>query len=199
MEADTSKEDDTSAGVDDSPRRKRGRPPGAKNKPKPEISAPMPRLVPPSSTPFDDYRHADPGAIISRQISLLDWAQQALRNEMMGARAAERMVDNRHVERLEKLSNGILRAIDALKKYDGLAEELMKRMSPEQLLDAAVRKIEGQDLATLNAVIRRLRLYRSKLAPISTTEKVQLGEAAISPTGKSVAEELAAMEIDEVR
>lgn len=167
------------------PRTKRspGRPPGSKNKP--------PVLVPRTNVPaFDDYRHADPGAIISRQIALLDWTQQALRNEMKDAIASEKMVAGIFIERLEKLSNGILRMIDSLKKYDGLAEELQKRMSPEQLLEAAIKKIEGQDLPTLNAAIKRLRFHRSQLAPVTAVDISQMGEH------KSASAAIAALEKD---
>lgn len=162
------------------PARKRGRPPGAKNRPKLEIGLPS------LGDALDDYRHADPGAIIARQLTMLSDAQEHLRREMHAARK-DLGIDYKFIERLEKLSSGILRGIDSLKRYDGLAEELQKRMSPAQLLDAAVRKVEGQDLATLNAVIKRLRFYRSKAAPA----------AAVAAEEKSVAEELASMEMTE--
>lgn len=158
-------------------KRKAGRPKGSRNI--------KPTMVPIeigrnaiTHRPNDDYRHADPGAIISRQITMLDWAQQSVRNTMKVIhedKHAELHV--RDIEKLEKMSNGILRIIEALRKYSDLAEELSKRMSAEQLFEAAIKKIEGQDIATINSVIRRLRLYRATIAPEHNGDKVQMMDA----------------------
>ena len=170
--------------MDEAPK-KRGRPPGVRNKPKDEQG----RLVPPSTKPEADYRHADPDTIVSRQLSMLDWAQQAMRNEMQRAMQKKGMwvsVDDIH--KLEKLSNAIVRAIDALKKSSDLATELASRLTPAQLMEAALAKIEGQDLATLNYAIKRLRAHRERLAPIHGMDKIQMAEpgtatAAIASLG----------------
>lgn len=159
------------------PKRGRGRPPGSRNK------APD-RQVPPGTTALADYRHADPDSLISRQLGLIDWAQQALRNEMkVGLSAAEgKRVSVSDVGMIEKLSNALVRALDALKKSADVAEEMAARMSPEDLLEAALSKVEGQDLPTLNYAIKRLRAHRDRLAPITATDRSQLGEVTTPAT-----------------
>jgi hypothetical protein len=157
------------------PKRKRGRPPGSRNKP--QTTNPV-RLTPPSADPGADYRYADPETIIARQLSMLDWAQQACRNEMQRAMQGKGLhIDVRDIEKLEKLSNAIVRAVDALKKSADLADELSKRLTPEQLLEAALKKVEGQDAATIRYAIKRLRAYLEKLGPITGGDKTQLGES----------------------
>lgn len=89
------------------------------------------------------------------------------------------------ISKLAELSNAIVRAVDGLKKYDGLADELQRRLSPKQLLEAAIKKIEGQDIPTLNYAIRRLRAYRATLAPVSGPETKQLGDKPNNLTGKN--------------
>lgn len=147
-----------------------GRPKGSKNKPPPP-------LAPHSTAPNEDYRHADPAAIISRQMTLLDWAQQMLRHEIKKVyEDPNAELWPKQVEKLEKMSNAIVRSIEAMKKHADLAEEMAKRMTPEQLFEAAIKKIEGQDVATINAVIKRLRYYRSQIAPVNGWDKVTMGE-----------------------
>ncbi len=131
-------------------RRRRGRPPGVKSK---TFTRPLAassseqrdrtdgRLTPPSSVALGDYRHADPETIIARQFTMLDWAQQATRNEMQRAMQGKGLhIAVNDIEKLEKLSNAIVRAIDALKKSADLADELSKRLTPEQLMEAALKK-----------------------------------------------------------
>ena len=165
-------------------RRGRGRPKGAKNKPPPP--RPPEQLLPLSTVPFEGYS-ADPGRVVADQLTMLSWQQDALRNEMKAAFSRGRFGDAEIVARLEKLSSGILKAIEALKKYDDLAEELQKRMTPEQLIEHAIKRIEGQDTATLNHIIKRLRRYRASIAPMHGLDKMQMGE-----TGNKSAVELLA-------
>lgn len=157
----------------DSDKPRRGRPPGSRNRPKDD------RLVPPSTSPLEDIRPVDPDSLVARQLTLLDWAQQALRNEMKKAMQAKgEWIDGKDIEKLADLSQAIIRTIDALKKSSDLAAELASRMTAEQLLEAAIRKIEGQDLATLNYAIKRLRAHRERLAPVGGMDKIQMGEVA---------------------
>ena len=157
--------------------KKRGRPPGARN-----IPTTMPILTPPADRVKGDYKHADPETIISRQLSMLDWAQQALRNEMMsGFQAKGTHIDTKDIERLEKLSNAIVRAVDALKKSSDLSEELAKRLTAEQLLEAAIAKVEAQDIKTLKYAIKRLRAYLETLGPVRFQDRQEIGE--VTATG----------------
>lgn len=158
--------------------KKRGRPPGRRNKPalvRPEDEA---RLIPPSSKPHADYQHPDPDALVSRMLSLLDWQMQALRNEMTRAYQAKGVsIDVKDIERLEKLSNTLNRSINAMKGASDLAEELAKRMTAEQLLEAAAKKIEGQDAATLRYFIKRFRAHLERVSPATHNDRKQMGDA----------------------
>ncbi len=154
--------------------RKRGRPPGSRNKPRDEEG----RLTPPSSVPLADYKLADPETLVSRQLSMVDWAQQAVRNEMQRAYQSKGThIQTVDLDRLETLSNTLVRTMDALKKCSDVAEELSKRMSAEQLLEAAAKKIEGQDAATLRYFIKRFRAYLERVSPTTPNEKRQAGDA----------------------
>ena len=153
------------------PARRRGRPKGSRNK------AALQRQVPPGLQPMDDYRHVDPDALIGRQMTLIDWAQQALRNEMQRAmQGSGKWIQAGDISKLSDLSNALVRSLDALKKHNDLAEELQKRLSGPNLLEAALKKIEGQDLPTIRYAIKRLRAYLEKLGPVSSQDKMQMGE-----------------------
>jgi hypothetical protein len=156
------------------PPRKRGRPPGTKNKPKTVPEPSGERLVPPSKSPGLDYRHADPDALIARQFSLIDWAQQALRNKMMTYSEGV-AIDPHDIKKLMELSNALARNLEGMRKHADLAEEMAKRLTGKQLLEAALRKIEGQDLATLNECIKHLRAHRKRLAPITQVDILSVG------------------------
>lgn len=150
--------------------KRRGRPPGSRNKE---------RLVPVSTKQLADYQHADPDTIISRQLVMLDVVQQQLRNELNAhVNDGTKFVDVRMIQALERLANSIVRTVEALKKSADLTTELAARMTPEQLLEAALKKIEGQDTATLNYAIKRLRAHRERLAPVAGFDKMQMGEPA---------------------
>jgi len=154
----------------DKPRR--GRPPGSRNK--------KDRLAPPANqAPLEDIRPVDPDTIVARQLTMLDWAQQAMRNEMKKAMQAKgEWISSEDVAKLEKLSHAIIRTIEALKKSSDLASEMASRLTADQLLEAAIRKVESQDIATLNYAIKRLRAHRERLAPVGGFDKIQMGEVA---------------------
>lgn len=136
----------------DADKRGPGRPPGSRNKIRGAAKT--------------DYSHADPDTIVSRQLSMLETAQRAMRDDMERMTAGnEKWVQPQHIISLEKLSNAIVRAIDALKKSADLADELASRLTPEQLLEAALKKLEAQDLPTLNYAIKRLKAKREQLQP----------------------------------
>jgi len=140
-------------------------------------------MTPPSRVPGADYKYSDPDTIVARQLSMLDWAQQAMRNEMQRAMQSKGVsVQLADIVRLEKLSNAIVKAIEALKRSSDLADELSARMTPEQLLEAALKKIEGQDIATVNYAIKRLRAHRERIAPIDGFDKIALGERSAAQT-----------------
>lgn len=162
--------------MDSTPKR-RGRPPGVRNRPKYHDET---RLVPPANqAPLEDIRPVDPDTLVARQLTMLDWAQQAMRNEMKRAMQAKgEWIDAADIEKLSDLSQALIRTIDALKKSADLASEMAARMTAEQLLEAAIKKIEGQDVATLNYAIKRLRAHRERIAPVGGFDKIQMGEPA---------------------
>jgi hypothetical protein len=160
-------------------KRGRGRPKGSKNRHPALVIPNGPREVPPGLDPMDDYRHADPLAMVSRNYAMLDWAQQALRIEMkrgIGDTSKGARVDQNDITKLLDLSNTLMRVLEGHKRALALAEELAKQKTPAELLEISIRKIEGQDLPTLQAVIRRLKEHRAKLAPITRRdEKMMTG------------------------
>jgi HEPN domain-containing protein len=158
-------------------KRGRGRPPGSKNRKREDgMTSGAGRLVPPSGSAMDDYRHPDYDAMFSRQFALIDWQQQALRNKMKaGLGAGGKMTDPKDTKELLDLSNALTRSVEGLKKFRDMAEELAKRMGPAELLEAAMKKLEGQDLATLNYAIKRLRAHRERLAPVGGVDRIQIG------------------------
>lgn len=179
--------------TDNQPKR-RGRPPGSRNKQK----EPEQRLAPPSSTVKADYRHVDLSAMVERQAALIDWAQQAVRNEMnraMGNKGT--FIDERDVKKLSELSNALVRCLEAIKKADDLEELIKGRLSGEQLLELALQKIEGQDIATLNYSIKRLRAHRERIAPIDGLDKMHMGEPKGPPKELTASDAIAELANDE--
>lgn len=137
--------------------RKPGRPPGSRNK---------------TGRAKTDYNHSDPDTICSRQLSMLEAAQKAMKRDLDRLESGEeKWVDVKTILALEKLSNAVVRAIDALKKSADLADELASRLTPEQLLEAAIKKLEAQDLPTIKYAIKRLRAKREQLAPSAEAVK----------------------------
>jgi hypothetical protein len=166
--------------MDEAPKRGRGRPKGSKNRvgntepPKVET----PRSVPPGLLPMDDYRAADPLTLVARHYAMVDWQQQALRQEMkigLGGKEGTRAnVENGL--KLVDLGNALMKTMNAHKQALALAETLKSHKTPAELLEIAIGKIEGQDLPTLEAIIRRLRKYRTSIAPTSKNESRRMGD-----------------------
>lgn len=154
--------------MDELPKRGRGRPRGSKTRRGLELPA-----LPDSSVPNLDYQHADPDTLVSRQFSMIQWAQQALH---------ERAVKSRTMDphELEKVTNALVRCIDALKRSSDVADEMSKRMTGDQLLEAAMKKIEGQDAATVRYSIKRLRAHLEKLGVQKDSTLIVSGNPAAS-------------------
>ena len=168
-------------------KRGRGRPKGVKNK-KPWAQA-GPRLVPQATTPNQDFKYADPNTLVARQLSLIDWAQLALRREIDRGAQANGLggIGLDDIQRIEKLSNGLVRAIEALRRVTDIAEELKNRMTPEELLEAAVKKVEGQSPATIRYAIKRLRAFLETLGPVEPGDRGQMGELKGQPYNAAAA------------
>jgi vacuolar-type H+-ATPase subunit I/STV1 len=180
----------------DSKPKKRGRPPGARNKVKPADIV-IPVHAPSAQT---DYKHSDPDSLVSRLFLLIDWQLSAAKESMdtqmkKAAGGGPRFYDADYGKSLVDMANALVRSIDALKKSSDIAEELQKRLTPQQLLEIALRKIEGQDVATINYAIKRLAAYRKMIGPITVQDKAQLG-TQFTP-GASAVDALASLEDDE--
>jgi hypothetical protein len=115
-----------------------------------------------------DYRHEDIETLVGRQLSMVGLAQDRVRQEMLGTTAEgepgriAKPITMDDVERLNDLSNALVRSIDALQRATKVAEELKKKLTPEQVLNAAVEKIKAQDVPTITEIIRILDKHRKK-------------------------------------
>lgn len=131
--------------------KKRGRPPGSRNR---RVSL----IGPPNAKrPKSDYDHADPETLVSRQLALVETAQIWLRDEMAAVSKGDEPAFDFDLRKLHELSQALCRTIESLKRASDCAEEMAKRLSPEQLLEAALKKLEAQDAATIEYAIKRLR------------------------------------------
>lgn len=138
-----------------------GRPPGVKNRAKP---APPQRI--------------DPEQLIEAQLQLLSDVQGALAEDFKRTReAGQKWVDGKFIMSLGRHSQAIAKAVETLKRSTDVAEEMAKRMTAEQLLDAALRKIEASDTATVNYAIRRLRAQRDATATAQVAPIISAAEA----------------------
>jgi hypothetical protein len=155
--------------AEEPPKKRRGRPPGSHKKllPLGKLSTWDKYTTP----PMMDYRHEDVQTLVGRQLSMVGLAQDRIRQEMLGeAELGEPHSKIRHaislddVERLNNLSNALVRSINALQIATKVAEELKNKMTPEQTLNAAVELIKKQDLATVTEIIKKL-AYRRKTDP----------------------------------
>jgi hypothetical protein len=142
------------------PRKGPGRPKGSRNKRVSKIGPPNPQRE------KSDYEHADPSTFVSRQLSLIDTAQRWLRDEMTAIAAGEEELAGFDIRKLHELSQALCRTVEALKRASDVAEEMVKRMSPEQLLEAAIQKIAAQDRPTVEYAIKRLRETRRDMSPV---------------------------------
>ncbi len=129
------------------PKRKVGRPKGVKNR--------QPKHVAPA--------HTDPTTLIERQFGLAEMMQSSFAAEMAG-RAPDAPVSEVDVDRFATITQALSRAVDTLRKADNMAEAMEKRMTADQLLEAALRKLEAQDARTIKYAVKRLRArYESLL------------------------------------
>lgn len=136
--------------------------------------------------------------MVERQAALIDWAQQAIRNEMNRALGNKgTFIDERDVKKLSELSNALVRCLEAIKKADDLEELIKNRLSGEQLLELALAKIEGQDLPTLNYCIKRLRAHRERIAPVAGLDKMQMGERKLEPAEQTATDAIAELANDD--
>jgi hypothetical protein len=95
-------------------------------------------------------------------------AQDRVRQEMLGMTEdgqpgkISKTITIDDVERLNDLSNALVRSIDALQRATKVADELQAKLTPEQVLDAAVTRIKAQDLPTLTEIIKQLEKHRKR-------------------------------------
>lgn len=157
--------------LDDEPSKvkRRGRPPGTRNGHKLTPLSKLPSWSNYVTPPKMDYRHEDIETLVGRQLSMVGLAQDRIREEMIGVdkNGNERYMGDKKVtcediERLLDLSATLVRSIDALQRATKVAEELRSKLTPQEVLEAAIAKIEAQDLVTFSSIIQRLIRKRKK-------------------------------------
>lgn len=150
--------------VEGTPKKRRGRPPGTRNGRKLVPLSKVENWDAYKTPPLMDYRHEDIDALVGRQLSMVGLAQDRIRQEMLGSADAkcEKTITVDDVERLVDLSNALVRSIDALQRATKITAELKSKLTPEQVLNAAIEKIKSQDVATLTLIIQKLAKHRNK-------------------------------------
>ncbi len=169
------------------PKRKRGRPPGSKNRARHIAEGPREKAE--GQKPYDDYAHADPMAMAARLYSEVDWQLSAIRNQR--AKYTEKatgrfdknvaqgeQVDFGAVDDLSKVAGTLEKAMKAHERALVLAEKLAKLKTPAQVLQAAIDRIKGQDLPTLRNIIKELKKYMAAIAPVSQSNALAAGSAS---------------------
>ncbi len=185
-------------------KRGRGRPKGVKNK----VRQPMAilqsgvmgdREKAPEQKPFDIFQ-TDPLSMVQRFYRELDFRLTALSNMRKMAKpesneARGLKANPEEIVLLTDVSNVLLKSLQAHDKALALAEKLGKNKTPAQLLEIAIQKVEGQDIATLRGIIKRLRDRVTQMAPVTRQDKIQMGE--VSPHFVSAGDALKALGEDD--
>lgn len=207
--------DDTLNSDGDIPqKRKRGRPPGSKNKPREPINVAAalsrvpkgPREIAPSlGEPFEVYHTPDPLAMVQALYAEVAWRIQTLRNARKLDKIEQQRKANDRVERglqpneaivpiLIDTANTLMKALQSHEKALVLAEKLSKNKSPAEMLEHSILKIMGQDLETQRAIVKRLREHLSRIAPETAADKMKTGESPLS--NLTAAEAFARLQVD---
>lgn len=185
-------------------KRGRGRPKGVKNK----VRQPMAilqsgvmgdREKAPEQKPFDIFQ-TDPLSMVQRFYRELDFRLTALSNMRKMAKPESKearglKANPEEIVLLTDVSNVLLKSLQAHDKALALAEKLGKNKTPAQLLEIAIQKVEGQDIATLRGIIKRLRDRVTQMAPVTRQDKIQMGE--VSPHFVSAGDALKALGEDD--
>lgn len=146
--------------------KRRGRPPGKKNEPS---------LAPPGwRKPLAEIQHADPRALIDEQLVIAQWMQKSIKEtirlRITGDKAQGILMAD--VKAFEVMTGCLATAIRSLEKVDAVADEMSRRLSAEQLLEAALKKIESHEPQTIKWAIKRLKarleLAATPRAPLVT-------------------------------
>lgn len=114
--------------------------------------------------------------LIRAQLDLIDRQQSA----MCGAVTA----GHSDLAKLETLSRSIHRAVEAVAAAQRAYKDIADQLTPSQLVDALIRKLEVEDVAVLGYAIRRLvATRRQRLGG-------RPGTLATDPETRTVAEEI---------
>jgi hypothetical protein len=140
-------------------KRMRGRPKKKKEK--------LPSIAPPAwRRAASEIEHSDLQTLVDRQLVLAEWMQSSLREEIrrkMSASDPKLTMDD--VRRFETMTQALHRCFQTLKGADDLAEEMQKRMTGQQILEAALKKIEAQEPQTVKWAIKRLKAHMELATP----------------------------------
>jgi hypothetical protein len=147
--------------------KRRGRPPGVKN-----------RVVPADPVRLANIEHTDPLTLCERQFVVAEWMQSAFRDELrrrMGTSSVAISMDD--VKRFEGISIALDRAVKTARAALDTAEELAGRMTAEQLLEAALKKIQAQETSYVRYAMKVLRAHLDRVAPRADRNRAPLGTA----------------------
>jgi hypothetical protein len=137
----------------------------AKKRPPPPPKA---SLAPPGwRKPLAEVQHADPRTLVDEQLVIAQWMQdsfkETIRKRLAGSKPQGILLED--VKVFEQMTSCLATAIRTLEKVDAVAEEMSKRLSAEQLLEAALKKIESHEPQTIKWAIKRLRARLELAAP----------------------------------
>lgn len=180
-------------------KRRPGRPKGSRNKrgligsyPAVEVAPDITRVRPITTVPFEDYTAPDPMAMVGRLYAEVDWGMTALNNEMkkgIGASTGMR-ISFEDTEKLAKVAVGLEKALVCHDRALKLMDKLKEHKTPAQLLEMAIVKVEGQDLATLSAIIKRLRDKRRALAPLTVQDAKRISNTSMEDAMEAALKDL---------
>lgn len=148
--------------------KRRGRPPGVKNRIE----------VPTEAVKLANIEHTDPITLCERQFVIAEWMQAAFREELRKRMEAPTVtVSMDDVKRFAEITVGLDRAVNTARKALDTAEELANRMTAEQLLEAALKKIQTQEPAFVRYAIKVLRAHLDRVVPKADPDRTPLGTA----------------------
>lgn len=150
---------------DEAPRKRRGRPPGSRNR------------VGVAQSPVD-AGPPDVDTILNDQLRTIAAAQKQMASDTRDG------FTEGQLRRLHALAAATVRAVEAMARAAKVKQELAERMSPAQVLEAAIQKIEQQPIETINAVIRRLTKVRNGLVGGFTPRTLVTAAEAIAAATK---------------
>jgi hypothetical protein len=144
-------------------------------KKKPVVKKVEPSLAPPGwRKALAETQHADPRTLVDEQLVLAQWMQNSFKEHIrqLLTGSQPKGITLADVKAFEVMTSCLATAIRTLEKVDAVADEMSRRLTGEQLLEAALVKIESHEPQTIRWAIKRLKarleLTTTKSAPLVT-------------------------------